>query len=349
MRYENSEIRTDFAGELVSALQPARFYFLAQTIQFLFTSGLYDDLEKGCRLSSEELERFDSIRIHGLFDYLSNEQLVTVDASGRYRLTSVGRGFRHFRAWYELLLGGYSRTLDELPETMRSADAYAHRNDAAVGRGSCGISKYDALPMIEALLSEPSAPPATTIADLGCGDGEIVLQLGGGRTRILGVDPSPASIEAARKHATDLDLGLQSEFIAATAEDFLADEERRATPNVCYLAAFALQEVLEQAGRLAVVQSVARCLEAPGNSLIVVEVTPFDEDEGPMMHALEVAYYNPYFLMHTVTRQRLESEVFWRELFAEAGAEVLAWRTTDPLVDSTGHEFGVLLTKVGRL
>jgi 2-ketoarginine methyltransferase len=82
---------------------------------------------------------------------------------------------------------------------------------------------------------------------------------------------------------------------------------------------------------------------SPGARLVVVEVDHRPDDPTVMRHGLGLAYYNPYYLLHQITRQRLATTDFWRELFAEAGAEILAWRACDPEVDSTGLEFGCVL------
>jgi len=43
-----------------------------------------------------------------------------------------------------------------------------------------------------------------------------------------------------------------------------------------------------------------------------------------MAHPLALAYYNPYYLIHKVTEQRLEKVAFWEALFDEAGVRVCA-------------------------
>lgn len=340
------DVPADFNSGLIRALQPVRQAFLAQTLQYLLSSGLYDRLDSGLRLGGPATRDYDPARLHGLLDYLLTESVVARDGSW-YHLTTLGRSFGAYRAWYELLIGGYGQSLAALPEVLSDGGAYAPRDDAAVGRGSCGISAYDALPLIRSLITgAPTAPD--TIADLGCGDGTVLIELSRDCAHAVGADPAASSIVAARKHAAEAGVADRTDFVTAGAEQYLADPERRARRDVCYVFAFALQEVLEQAGRAAVVTLLRQSLEAPGNCLVVVEVAPFVADAGPMTHGLELAYYNPYYLMHTITRQRLEAESFWRGVFIDADAQVADWRTTDPRVDPTGREFGVLLTRAGQ-
>jgi 2-ketoarginine methyltransferase len=81
----------------------------------------------------------------------------------------------------------------------------------------------------------------------------------------------------------------------------------------------------------------------PDSHWVVIEVDNRISDRGAMAHELARAYYNPYFLIHYLTEQRLETTGFWNDLFAEAGAEIVNRLTTEPRVDSTGFELGYLL------
>ena len=66
-------------------------------------------------------------------------------------------------------------------------------------------------------------------------------------------------------------------------------------------------------------------------------------DAQVMRHGLALAYYNPYFLLHSFTAQRLLPHAAWLEIFAEAGLQLLATEYASELVDSTRLEIGYLL------
>jgi 2-ketoarginine methyltransferase len=334
----------DFEFRLVEVLQPIRHFFLAQAIEFGLRSGLLERLaadERATLHETAEALGMDPQRLAGLLRYLAAEGIVA-ELEHHPVLTRRGREFLEFRPWYELLIGGYDSTLKELPFVMKSEKVYAARNDAMVGKGSCGISRYDAIPMVRRLLTHISEP-VETLVDLGCGDGTFLLELCGDTGRGIGVDPITSSIDRAQASALACGRADRVTFTAAAAEDFV--EQPLALRAPCFITAFSLQEVLEQRGREAVVTLVRRVLANPGAHLIVVEVDHRPTDASIMRHGLGLAYYNPYYLLHQLTEQRLETVAFWRELFAEATADVVMQLTTDPEVDSTGLEIGFLLSR----
>ncbi|WP_051450449.1 methyltransferase domain-containing protein [Actinospica robiniae] len=205
------------------------------------------------------------------------------------------------------------------------------------------MSRYDALPLVRRLLRELPGP-VDTIVDLGCGDGTILLDLCGDGPSGVGVDPHPPSIAAARRAAAE--SGLEVSFAVDSAEGYLARGDGLPRGRTAYLTAFSLQEVLEQQDRDAVVQLVHAAVHCAEDShLVVIEVDHRPDDPSKMRHGLGTAYYNPYYLLHQVTEQRLETTGFWRRLFSDAGTRVEAWMTTDPRVDSTALEFGCLLSR----
>lgn len=336
---------TTLETRLVEVLQTTRNYFLTQVVDFGLRSGLLEQIAVQPGRSVEELANTQGYvlsRLVGLLHYLEAEGVVAhVDAPS---LTQRGEEFLEFRAWYELLIGGYGATLLELPEILSDPNQYASRNGTMVGKGSCGISRYDAIPLVKRLLGQ--LPTTSNIlVDLGCGDGMFLLDLcetidmSG-----IGVDLFQPSIERARKNAIERGLADRARFVAAPAEQFVQSLSlEEGAP--CFIAAFSLQEILEQQGSYAVVSLIQTVLEPEGAHLIVIEVDHQFTADYLTQHGLGLAYYNPYYLMHQVTEQRLESTAFWRTLFEEAGAVVKELFTTDPEVDSTGLELGFLLAK----
>ncbi|MEY9933126.1 2-ketoarginine methyltransferase [Catenulispora sp. GP43] len=342
---------SEFEGGLVDALQPIRHYFLAQVLDYGLRSGLLDELAAAPGRPLPELAAacgLDRERLAGLLRYLSAEEMVTEPETAP-ALTARGQDVLAYRPWYELLLGGYSDTFKELPAVLADRKAYAGRDGAMVGKGSCGISRHDAIPLVRGLLAKlPTA--AATLVDLGCGDGTFLLDLcesegdGENKGRGIGVDPFGPSIEAARRQAEARGAADRVRFVASPAEEYAFDDPAMTAP--CSIAAFSLQEVLEQSGHDAVVDLVRRALAPAGAHLAVVEVDHRPSD-AVVRHGLGLAYYNPYYLLHQVTEQRLETAAFWRGLFAQAGAEIVAEHTVDPDVDSTGLELGFLLRPAG--
>ncbi|MFF3766433.1 2-ketoarginine methyltransferase [Streptomyces sp. NPDC001922] len=327
-----------FELRLIEALQPVRGFALAQGLYHLFSSGLYDRIAEGPQAVPElaaSLE-LDASRTAGFLRYLANENYVTLSGD-TVALTEHGRALGPYRPWYELLIGGYAQTFQQITDVLRGK-GYASRDGRLVGIGSCGMSAYDALPLVRELMSDlPSAPAA--VVDLGCGDGTFLTGLIGDSGTVTGIGVDPFAPE---ERGTD---GLR--FVRSGATDYVRDtvapDAEPDSSRLC-LAAFLLQEILEQEGRGAVVELVRAALRHSGH-LAIVEVDHRPADPQVMRHGLGLAYYNPYFLLHVLTEQKLETDRFWQELFEEAGAAVVSRRVADPSVDSTGLEIGYLLTR----
>jgi 2-ketoarginine methyltransferase len=339
-------IADDFELRLIQALRPVRYYFLAQVTWFALSSGLVDLLDQAGPCPLEDVARkqgFTLERTRALLRYLANEGLVSGPDS-ELALTAAGRELITFRPWYELLIGGYAETLTELPTVMAEDTAYAGRNGVMVGQGSCGISRFDAIPLARRLMASLPAMP-DTIVDLGCGDGTFLTDLCEGGVRGIGVDPNQASIALGQRRVEESGHALHITLVAGSAEAFLSRAEVVLDGVTCYVAAFSLQEVLEQQGRDVVLELIRTALRStPEARLIVIEVDRRPSDPTVMRHGLGAAYYNPYYLIHEVTEQRLETAAFWRQMFADASASVDAWFEADPRVDSTRLEFGCLLS-----
>lgn len=332
----------DFEFRLVEALQPIRNLFLAQIIGFGLMSGLFEQLASDRPVPLDRLAwtlEMNPHRLSALLRYLAAEGIV-VDIEASPSLTPRGREYLDFAPWYELFVGGYGSTMYDLPTVMKNEKIYADRNAARVGIGSYGIGRYDAIPLVRRLLKKVSNPPKLII-DLGCGDGTFLLDLCGPTDRGIGVDRVSASIEHARGEAITRGYGDRVTFVTGSVEDFVEQQQGPEAPF--FIAAFLLQEILEQRGQEAIITLIRQMLAVPHSHIAIVEVDHRPTDAHIMRHGLGLGYYNPYYLLHRLTEQKLETTAFWRDLFIEAGANVITQLTTDPEVDSTGLEIGFLL------
>lgn len=328
-----------FELQLIDALQPVRGFALAQGLYHLFSSGIYERIADGPQPVQDVADalELDVARTGGFLRYLANENYVALSGD-TVTLTGKGRQLAPYRPWYELLVGGYAQTFQQITDVLQGK-GYASRDGRMVGVGSCGMSAFDALPLVRDLMSDLPAAPASLV-DLGCGDGTFLTSLVTESDRLtgLGVDP----------FAPEEPTAPGVRFVRSGATDYVAEHgaapgaER--DPSRMFVAAFLLQEILEQEGRAAVVGLVRGALRQGGH-LAVVEVDHRPADPAVMRHGLGQAYYNPYYLLHILTEQRLETDAFWQDLFADAGATVVSRRVADPRVDSTGLEIGYLLTR----
>lgn len=105
---------------------------------------------------------------------------------------------------------------------------------------------------------DPDALSGLRILDVGCAAGlltEPLARMGGA---VVGIDPSPQLIEAARLHAADMDLAI--DYRAATAEALAADDE---TFDVVLI-----MEVVEHVTDVAAFVATVGSLVRPGGLIV---------------------------------------------------------------------------------
>ncbi len=335
-------------GRLVSGLQPIRHFVLGQALYHFMNLGIQEALADSPGLTVNDLSRrlcLSEDRLRGFLQYLANEEFVCVMENDAVCLTVRGKEISDFRPWYTLLIGGYAQTFLQLSSVLKSDIPYAGRNSSNVGFGSCGISQYDALPMTRRLL-ERIARCWRTVVDLGCGDGSYLVDLCRSvpGARGIGIDPDPASVEAALLAADRYGIADRIEVRIGDA-DPLPDLSQEQGP-FCFITAFVLQELLEQSGRTAIVEMMKSAFNRyPDSHWIVIEVDHRPADSAVMTKELGLAYYNPYYLIHYLTEQKLERVSFWEQVYRDAGLRVLAIENPDPAYDSLKLKVGFLLDR----
>ena len=199
-------------------------------------------------------------------------------ANDRVSLTATGREIAAFRPWYKLLVGGYAQTFQQLSAALRADAPYATRDASSVGVGSCGISQYDALPMTRRLLQQIPGK-WKTLVDLGCGDGSYLVDLCRSipHAHGVGVDSEQASVDAGLRAAQF--YGIADRVTIRTGSVTAPPDLSQECGPFCFIAAFVLQEVLEQSGRGAVLEMLTTTFTLyPDCHWIVIEVDHRPED-----------------------------------------------------------------------
>jgi 2-ketoarginine methyltransferase len=340
-----------FEDRLVRALQPIRRFVLAIAIYQLFDSGLFKDLAQSRPVSTHELARrrgLDYERLDALLRYLRNEGIV-LQLEGGFALAPLGEAFAEAEPWYTMLVGGYAESFLQIGRALRSDADAATRNGAKVGVGSCGISHYDAIPLTRELMNGIPGG-CRSILDLGCGNALYLSELCGEIPSLeaWGVEPDEGGYQAAIELVKERGLEGRIRLARSTAAEFL-QRDLVGAPDAVVLG-FVLHEILGQEGEHGVELALARIVDRfPAIHLIVIEVDWRVDDLPEMQSGLALAYYNPYFLFHPFTRQRLQRADYWERKFRDCGLEIVDKRFVDPAVDSTGLEVGYLLSKASAV
>lgn len=343
------EMSSSTEMRLIEALQPIRSFVVAAAIQHLFHSGLYDalgttDHDEAAVIARLELE---PARAEALLQFLRNEGYLG-GANGRVHMLDKARALAEFRGWYTMLIGGYGQTFLELGDKLRVGSASATRRADLVGIGSCAISHYDAIPLTRRLMAQIPGG-VQRVLDLGCGNALYLVEFCKLFPQIeaWGVEPDRRGYEAAVALVEHAQLQRRIHLTCSGAVEFFHAPVDFA-PDLTVLG-FVLHEILGQEGEAGVVAFLRQLTDRfPDIHLVVIEVDQKMADPSAMRHGLSLAYYNPYYLFHPFTRQRLETRAFWLALFQAAGLAVIAEDTVTPDVDSTGLELGFLLRRADR-
>lgn len=136
---------------------------------------------------------------------------------------------------------------------------------------------------IDFLLSELDLAPGARVLDVGCGFGRHSIELSRRGYRVVGIDPAPAMIEAARAGAEA--AGVMPEFYQMSGESFVSDEEFDAA--ICLFTT--LGQTSGEGDNSRLVERVCDALrpgggfvvEVPQRDPTVKTLKPTDRFEGP--------------------------------------------------------------------
>ncbi|NOK38483.1 methyltransferase domain-containing protein [Corallococcus exercitus] len=333
---------------IIDAIQPIRAHALAVGIHHLFDTGLYASLEKADGATAAQLATahgFDATRLAAFLKYLRNEGILRQDAD-LFRLTAKGRELHAFRGWYTMFIGGYAGTFMQLGEALKTGAAPATRDGRKVGIGANEISTTDTIPLASAM-ARRHLGTVRHVLDLGCGSGQYLVELCKAfpEARGWGVEPSRGGCDAAADNLRRHGLQDRVQLTCAPAQEFVKTPVS-SFPADFGVVAFVLQEILGQGGDAAVEQFLRDTFERfPDLHLLALEVDYRLDDPALMHHGLGLAFYNPYYLLHPFTAQRLEPLAFWESLFTRCGLELVVKEPIDRRVDSTGLVVGFLLRR----
>ncbi|MDQ0418698.1 2-ketoarginine methyltransferase [Croceifilum oryzae] len=336
-------------GRLIEAIEPIRQHVLAVSIYHLFDTGLFDLInERGEISASQAAEKLnmDESKLEGFCKYLKVEGIVWEEGQ-LFSLTEKGKELSDFRAWYIMLIGGYANTFFQVGEKLYKESGWATRDAMKVGIGSCGISHYDSIPLTRRLM-EQIPGQCNKLLDLGCGNGMYLVEFCEQFPHIeaWGTEPSEGGYNEAVRLIQERGLENRIRLSNLNAIDFF-HQKIDYEPDFLVLG-FVLHEILGQEGEEGVAQFLQMVTDRfPDIHLIVIEVDNRIDDPQIMRHGLSRAYYNPYYLLHYFTEQKMETEAFWDQLFGRCGLTIVSKDTTDQNVDSTGLEIGYLLKKRG--
>lgn len=333
---------THFAANLNRTLDYIRGYAVSFVLQSLIADGALAAMKTPFtidRLAEQHSYRPD---LFGpVIKFLVVEEIVAPGKeTGSYQLTDYGTWVADHPGWIELLVGGYHPVYSGLSDILKHGPEAAQRDAHFVGLGSYEISLYDAFPLAWKLIDRVNRD-AKRFVDVGCGDGYFVREICNRmpHASAIGIEPSESWTSAA--------AAVERAGLADRIEIHNLDALNYAVePDTDFLLfAFVLQEMLPSIGEEGLVTYFQRLRDAGfAGSVLAIEVE-YDLDNLELLRTpIGRGYYNPYYLIHPLTSQRLMPIARWKALFERAGYRLVAEDTVDPQVDPSGLEVGLVFT-----
>ncbi len=193
---------------------------------------------------------------------------------------------------------------------------------------------------IDFLLAELDLAPGARVLDVGCGFGRHSIELARRDYRVVGIDPAPAMIEAARAGAAV--AGVEPEFRQIGGESFVADEGFDAA--ICLYTT--LGQISSEGDNSRLVERVYDALRPGGGFMVEVpqrdptvrNLKPTDRFEGPERYTVVTRRFDaqdnsvseifevvsPEATQRYVLRYRLYSQEELVDLIQGAGFTLLA-------------------------
>ncbi|MGI8664462.1 MAG: class I SAM-dependent methyltransferase [Jatrophihabitans sp.] len=250
--------------------------------------------------------------------YLAQRDLVRREQDGIYRFTEIGRELYESRGYLVWLGGGYAEPLARLDRLINGEQSFGvevDRNVRWVAVGTAEAGRRDLRPEVLTLLREIEFERAV---DIGCGNAHFLIGLCGlfGASGI-GIDISPDACAEALQEVASAGMQDRIRIVRANACEVASVPELENVQLV--VASFFLHEVLEGGVQVLVDYLRAMCQRLPvGAHLMAAEIAPPRED-----HDTGELVSPEYTLTQALMKQILFDEQQWRQVFTEAGFEVV--------------------------
>jgi SAM-dependent methyltransferase len=306
-------------------------YAKAFVISALHQTGVFELLREHGPRTSEQLAaeaKLDHRFLDGILSYLAFTDRVLDKTGDRFALTERGREW----LWADPLLvlayagvGAYSCLLYELVPSLRGERRYGRdfeRNGELLAKGSHHAGRH----LYPYIVSEMSKLGVRTVADLGCGSGDLLISLCDidPQLRGIGIDIAPGAIAESNRRIRARGLADRIRTVVAdlrTPEVYakdIADVE-------AFNAMMVYHEFLRD-GEDSVIEMFQRMQRAfPGRYFFLGEFDRVSDDEFHAMRHPErvpLAFYQ--YVTHPLSLQGLPMEsARWLALFERAGIAVV--------------------------
>ncbi len=342
-------ISNDFLPGLEKSLGYLRGFVASQVIYDLLKEGIFSMLKDGLDIKTIAEEKgFDPNLLRALFEYLALEGILEKSTLENdqisFRISHYGDQISiYYQGFFHLLVGGYSPIFSNISNILKHGTNYVSRNGKWVGIGACQISQNDVFPLAKKMMAEIK-PTTSLIIDYGCGSALGLCEFCHQNPNIkaIGIEPDEGAYQAGLNLVIEKKMQDRIILVNSAALDYEMNE----IPDFI-LFWFVLQEIYGQAGEDILIEFIRNIgKKFPHSYLHVIEVDYAIDNEEVMKSPVGLGFYNPYFLLHSFTNQKLATDQKWTEIFTSAGFEIIKKESVDFQVDPTNLVIGYVLKYV---
>lgn len=311
-------------------LKYGRGYMVSQCFSALSNIGFFNELSQRGKLNLTEYtdrNNIDLKTLNSICDYLYAIHIL--DKKDNFYMWSSKGG-----SLFELSLGlfdmlyGYAPIFQELESILKKEKVYnrdVKRREKYMAKGSAGITRYLPFPVTQQLIKKYNRKH---ILDLGCGTGEFLFNLAkkntGSNTKYYGIDISSEAIGHAKEIAKKMSIDNIVELEICSI--FELNKVKRKWPEIDIMTCmFVMHEFLFEGRHIVIglLKDIKKNFE--GCLLIICELCK---------QPLETIRKKPtavaeHHLFHDLSNQLLITNDEWKNLFREAGYDLVEEKRFD--------------------
>lgn len=318
-----------------------RGYALSFLLYSFHDTGVFNYLKEGKKKSAKEIAKKlkldEKILSGGLNFFASADNSIIKDASGKFKLSKVGkkRIFANQTLAMSLgAVGAYNVILTQYAAAMQRKKFYGKdfvRDGRLVAKSSVLTGQANYPWVIDKL----KKLKVKTVVDLGCGSGDIIIHFCKRHRdlRGVGLDISKGAILEAKKNVNKAKLDKRIDLIKGDMVNpkTYSRKLKHKGNQLAFNAIMALHEFLRD-GENAVVNIFKKMKkEFPGSYFILGEFNKATDKEFakiPLSKRMHMLFYQE--IIHNLTNQALADKKTWKRMFKKANVKLIEIKENFP-------------------
>lgn len=318
-----------------------RGYALSFLLYSFHDTGVFNYLKDGKKKSAKEIAKKlkldEKILSGGLNFFSSADNSIIKDASGKFKLSKVGkkRIFANQTLAMSLgAVGAYNVILTQYAAAMQKKKFYG-KDFVRDGRLVATSSVLTGQANYPWVINKLKKLKVKTVVDLGCGSGDIIIHFCKGHKdlRGVGLDISKGAILEAKKNVNKAKLNKRIDLIKGDMVNpkTYSKKLKHKGNQLAFNAIMALHEFLRD-GENAVINILKKMKkEFPGSYFILGEFNKATDKEFakiPLSKRMHMLFYQE--IIHNLTNQALADKKTWKNMFKKANVKLIEIKENFP-------------------